>query len=62
MIKVKIKDPMVGKNSISFLGFVLLKDMLRDYSIDVTDSEDYDYMFLGAHDIFKNLNEVIVEE
>ena len=51
MIKVKIKDPMVGKNSISFLGFVLLKDMLRDYSIDVTDSEDYDYMFLGAHDI-----------
>ena len=53
---------MVGKNSISFLGFVLLKDMLRDYSIDVTNSEDYDYMFLGAHDIFKNLNEVIVEE
>jgi len=51
MIKVKIKDPMVGKNSISFLGFVLLKDMLRDYSIDVTNSEDYDYMFLGAHDI-----------
>ena len=51
MIKVKIKDPMVGKNSISFLGFVLLKDILRDYSIDVTDSEDYDYMFLGAHDI-----------
>ena len=42
---------MVGKNSISFLGFVLLKDMLRDYSIDVTNSEDYDYMFLGAHDI-----------
>jgi hypothetical protein len=51
MIKVKIKDPMVGKNSISFLGFVLLKDILRDYSIDITDSEDYDYMFLGAHDI-----------
>ena len=25
--------------------------MLRDYSIDVTDSDDYDYMFLGAHDI-----------
>ena len=51
MIKIKIKDPMIGKNSISFLGFVLLKDILRDYSIDVTDSEDYDYMFLGAHDI-----------
>jgi len=29
MIKVKIKDPMVGKNSISFLGFVLLKDMVK---------------------------------
>ncbi len=51
MIKIKIKNPMIGKNSRSFLGFVLLKDMLRDYSIEITDSDDYDYMFLGAHDI-----------
>lgn len=41
----------MGKNRISFAGFLMLKDLLRDYSIDITDSDDYDYMFLGAHDI-----------
>ena len=51
MIKIKIKDPLIGKNRISFAGFLMMKDLLRDYSIDITDSDDYDYMFLGAHDI-----------
>ena len=51
MIKIKINDPLVGKNRISFAGFLMLQDVLRDYSIDITDSEDYDYMFLGAYDI-----------
>jgi len=51
MIKIKIKDPLMGKNRISFAGFLMMKDLLRDYSIDITDSDDYDYMFLGAHDI-----------
>ena len=41
----------MGKNRISFAGFLMLKDLLREYSIDITDSDDYDYMFLGAHDI-----------
>ena len=51
MIKIKIHDPLMGKNRISFAGFLMLKDLLREYSIDITDSDDYDYMFLGAHDI-----------
>ena len=51
MIKIKIYDPLMGKNRISFAGFLMLKDLLREYSIDITDSDDYDYMFLGAHDI-----------
>jgi len=41
----------MGKNRISFQGFLMLKDMLRDYSIDITDSDDFDYMFLGAYNI-----------
>ena len=41
----------MGKNRISFAGFLMLKDLFRDYSIDITDSDDCDYMFLGAHTI-----------
>ena len=51
MIKVKIYNPLAGKNRISFQGFLMLRDILRDYSIDITNSEDYDYAFLGADDI-----------
>ena len=31
MIKIKIFNPLAGKNRISFQGFVAMKDMLRDY-------------------------------
>ena len=51
MIKIKIHDPVMGKNRISFAGFLMLKDLFRDYSIDITDSDDLDYIFLGAHTI-----------
>ena len=51
MIKIKIYDPLMGKNRISFAGFLMLKDLFRDYSIDITDSDDLDYIFLGAHTI-----------
>ena len=40
MIKIKIHDPLVGKNRISFQGFLMLKNLLREYSIDITDSMD----------------------
>ena len=29
----------------------MLKNLLREYSIDITDSGDFDYIFLGAHTI-----------
>lgn len=51
MIKIKISNPIKGKNKISFMGFLMLKNLLRDYSIDITESDDYDYLFLGANDI-----------
>ena len=33
------------------MGFLMLKDNLREYSIEITESDDYDYAFLGADDI-----------
>ena len=51
MIKIKIQEPFVGKNRISFFGFYALKNQLSDYSIEITDSNDYDYLFVGAHNI-----------
>ena len=51
MIKIKIFNPVVGKNRISFQGFLIMQNMLRDYSIELTESDDFDYAFLGADDI-----------
>ena len=41
MIKIKIFNPLAGKNRISFQGFLMMQNVLRDYSIDITDSDDY---------------------
>lgn len=51
MIKIKIHNPLEGKNKQSFLGFLYMREALRDYSIDITDSDDYDYLFVGANEI-----------
>ena len=32
-----------------FSGLIHTKDLLRDYSIDITDSDDYDYEFIEAN-------------
>jgi glycosyltransferase involved in cell wall biosynthesis len=53
MIKIKIKDPLVGKNKNSFIGFLYMKDLLRQYHIDITESDDYDYLFIGANEFYK---------
>ena len=45
MIKVKLSD---NQNMKCFSGFIHTKDLLRDYSIDITDSDDYDYEFVDA--------------
>ncbi len=50
MIKIKIQNPTTGRNEITFRPFLQLSHMLRDYSIDITDSDDYDFLFLGMHD------------
>ena len=36
-----------------FGGLVISRDMLKDYSIDITDSDDYDYEFVDANQFLK---------
>ena len=50
MIKVKILNPYEDRNEPTFRPLFFIKDMLRDYSIDITDSDDYDFLFVGMHD------------
>ena len=45
MIKIRLSD---NQNMKCFSGLVISKDMLMDYSIDITDSDDYDYEFIAA--------------
>ena len=46
MIKIKLSD---SSNMKCFSGFIHTRDLLRDYSIDITDSGDYDYEFVDAN-------------
>ena len=62
MIKVKILNPTKCRNEPTFRPLLFSKDVLRDYSIDITDSDDYDYLFVGMHDFIdkkKSLQESI---
>ena len=48
MIKIKIFNPVAGKNRISFTGFLVMQQMLRDYSIEITESDDFDFSFINS--------------
>ena len=50
MIKVKILNPTLDRNKPTFAPFFRCKDLLRDYSIELTESDDFDYLFVGMHD------------
>ena len=50
MIKVKILNSTKGRNEPTFRPLLFIKDMLKDYSIDITDSDDYDFLFVGMDD------------
>ena len=50
MIKVKILNPTEGRNEITFRPFLQMRQMLYDCSIDLTESDDYDFLFVGMHD------------
>ena len=50
MIKVKIQNHGVDRNRPTFYPFIRYRNLLRDYSIDITESDDFDYLFVGMHD------------
>ena len=50
MIKIKILNPTKDRNEPTFRPFFYIKDMLKDYSIDITESDDYDFLFVGMTD------------
>ena len=53
MIKIKIHNPTKGRNEPTFRALYLMQHILRDhFSIDITDSDDYDYMFIGFEDFY----------
>ena len=51
MIKVKILNPVEDRNEPTFRPLFFIKDMLRDYSIDITESDDFDFMFIGMNEL-----------
>ena len=52
MIKIKILNPTKCRNEPTFRPLLFIKDMLRDYSIDITESDDFDFMFVGMKDFY----------
>ena len=50
MIKVKILNPIKDRNEPTFRPLLFVSDMLRDYSIEITDSDDFDFLFIGMSD------------
>jgi len=62
MIKIKILNPYEDRNEPTFRPLFFVEDMLKDYSIDITESDDYDFLFVGMHDFLNKkipLNESI---
>jgi len=50
MIKIKIQNYALGRNEPTFRPFAFIQNILRDYSIEFTNSNDFDYLFIGMHD------------
>ena len=45
MIKIKLSQP---DNMKCFAGLLITRDLLKEYSIDITASDDYDYEFVDT--------------
>ena len=51
MIKIKLYDSHIHRNETTFRPFLLAKDYFREIGIEFTDSDDYDYGFVGQASI-----------
>ena len=52
MIKIKILNPTTHRNEPTFRPFFFIKEMLKDYSIEITESDDCDFLFVGMEDFY----------
>ena len=43
MIKIKIQNPTLYRNEPTFRPFTFIQNLLKDYSIEFTNSDDFDY-------------------
>lgn len=50
MIKVKILNPTKGRNEPTFRPLLMNYQNLRNYHIELTDSNDFDFLFIGMED------------
>ena len=52
MIKIKILNPGKGRNELTFRPLFFARHILRDFSIELTESNDFDFMFVGMDDFY----------
>lgn len=50
MIKIKILNSQKGRNEPTFRPLMMIRQRLLDYSIELTDGDDFDYLFVGMSD------------
>ena len=59
MIKIKLYDSHTHRNETTFRPFLLAKDYFREIGIEFTDSDDYDYGFVGQASIIDKKKHLI---
>ena len=52
MIKIKICNPVKDRNEVIFRPFSFIQSHLQDYSIELTNSDDFDFLFIGMSDFW----------
>ncbi len=52
MIKIKIHNQFYDRNELTFRGLHFARRVLRDFSIELTDSNDFDFLFVGMMDFY----------
>ena len=51
MIKVKLLESHIHRNETTFRPFIFAQNVLKDIGIEFTDSDDYDYAWVGQASI-----------
>ena len=54
MIKVQIHEPFKDRNEPTFRMMMACKDYFKQIGIEFTNSNDFDYLFIGMNDFIAN--------